>query len=102
MDDKNSSRYEGRPLLILLENYAMSAIGQLPSDREASVSVAVAKLLGGDPTEWKTTVRSSSGLPADFDERLRQLWSIQEAGTNPVDFVMAVSEATFLPMIDPA
>lgn len=102
MDEKDAARYAGRPLLILLENYALAAIGELPADREATVSAAVERLLGGQTSEWRVTVRTASGLPPDFDARLRELWRNQTAGISPIDFVMAVSEANFLPLIDPA
>ena len=102
MADHRSDRYAGRPLLILLENHALAAIGQLPPEHEASVSSAVAKLLGGDAREWKATVKTASGLPANFDDRLRELWSTQKAGLDPREFVMAVSDANFLPLVDPA
>jgi hypothetical protein len=35
--DTQNDRYAGRPLLILLENYVLSCIGQLPVDKEAGL-----------------------------------------------------------------
>jgi len=79
----------------------MAAIGQLPADHETKISAAVVKLMGGDAKDWKATVRNATGLPQDFDERIRQLWRQQKPGVRPTDFVIAISDATFLPLIDP-
>jgi hypothetical protein len=101
MDVHRAARYTGRPVLILLENYAMAVIGQLPPEHENKVAATVAARLGGEASQWQLTLKQASGLPLDFDDRILALWRMQNPGTNPADFVMAVSDSTFLPLIDP-
>ena len=69
-----AGRYEGRPLLIVLENYVLAAIGALPRERERGTSKVVQRLLGGGP-DWMATVRARLALDASLDMELRTLWS---------------------------
>ena len=41
-------------------------------------------------------------MEANMDERIRGLWQAQPDGSDPLRFARAVSDANFLPMIDPA
>ena len=40
-------RYRGRPLLILLENYVLDSIGELPPEKQQGVAHIVAQVFGG-------------------------------------------------------
>lgn len=95
-------RYRGKPLLILLENYALALIGAMPGDHEAQVAAKVCELLGGEPSDWKSTVRQAAGLPEDFDARIALARQSQQPGVSPRDFVIAISDANFVDLVDPA
>lgn len=97
MDDH---RYAGRPLLRLLDCYVLALIGHLDPGMEAQVAAIVGRNLGGDH-DWKTTVRRAAGLPADMDRRIVELWARQPKGVDPMAFMIAVSDESFLPLIHP-
>jgi hypothetical protein len=40
-------RYKGRPLLIILENYVLDCIGELPPDKQALARSTVQRVFGG-------------------------------------------------------
>jgi hypothetical protein len=98
IDDR---RYEGRPLLRLLDCYVLALTGHLDPAMETMVAEMVqSKFSGG--WDWKATLRETINLPPDMDERIRALWRSQPAGTDPLRFALAVSDDNFLPMLDPA
>ena len=98
--DFSAARHKGRPLLRLLDAYALAVIGELSPADEPTVAAAV-DLAFGRTVDWKAAVRRAAGLPDDFDDRIRQLWDRQPPGTGTIAFVMAVSDANFAPFIDP-
>jgi hypothetical protein len=57
-EPSSNDRYNGRPLLILLENYVLSAIGSLPPDTELLAAAATQRVFGGSD-DW----RSNPGYP---------------------------------------
>jgi hypothetical protein len=67
-------RYAGRPLLIVLENYVLDCIGELPPDRQALARSVVLRVWGGSE-DWKATVRLQLQLELSMDEALRGMWS---------------------------
>jgi|SRR5450759_1543990 hypothetical protein len=96
----SDKRYKGRPLLRLLDAYALAVIGELSSGDESMIAAVVDRVL--EPTkDWKATVRRSAGLPEDTDAQIRELWEGQPPGVSPTAFVLAVSDANFEPLIDP-
>lgn len=96
----DGERYEGRPLLRLLDCCVLAVIGQLDPEAETRAASAVKVYLGGGP-DWTGTLRRSIKLPDDMDSKIQRLWSEQPAGTDPYAFMLAVSNGSFLPMIDP-
>ncbi len=62
-------RYEGRPLLILLENYVLSCIGCLPEEKVPALTGVVQKVYGGGD-DWKATLRSTLNLEDALDDEL--------------------------------
>lgn len=98
--DFSDPRYNGRPLLRVLDAYALAVIGELSAKDEPTIAAAARQALG-ETLDWKVAVRRAAGLPEDFDERLRKLWDQQPAGTSTIAFVLAVSDANFAPVIDP-
>ena len=98
--DFSASRYRGRPLLRLLDAYALAVIGQLSAADEPLVAADVHRTLAPEG-DWKMLVRRAAALPEDFDDRLRKLWDQQPTGTSTIAFVLAVSDANFAPFTDP-
>jgi len=97
--DFSAPRYKGKPLLRLLDGYALAVIGQLSSEGETSIAAAADRAFG--PTaDWKAAVRRAAGLPEDMDGRIRELWDRQPPGTSSIGFVLAISDENFAPIID--
>lgn len=100
-------RYAGRPLLILLENYVLGAIGRLPPDKE-ELTASITRRIFGDGPDWRATLRTTLHLEASMDESLRQMWDdhqkrAQEAGATltPEDFARSVADENFAHLIEP-
>jgi hypothetical protein len=98
-------RYEGKPLLMLLESYILDCIGQLPAEKEAGLPPIVQRLYGGGE-DWKATLRAKLGLPDSIDENARVMWarhqqSLKQPGPTlaPEDFARRVVEESFAHMI---
>ena len=69
--EKEADRYEGRPLVLILERYVLSCIGE--NDREVNMAAIVQKVWGGDQ-DWRQTVRQQLELPESVDEAIRGIW----------------------------
>lgn len=102
-----NGRYDGRPLLILLENYVMSTVGCLAPDKEQLVASITQRLFGGD-TDWRATLRKTLHLEDSLDDSLRQMWSdnqqrAQEAGTtlSAEDFARSIADQNFAHLLLP-
>ena len=102
----DTERYRGRPLLMLLENYVLAAIGELPPDRSAGVGGIVRKMWGGGD-DWMGTLRGELGLEDSMDEDLRGMWARNQAiarengvDLHPVQFAKMVADQNFAPLID--
>ena len=67
-------RYAGRPLLIVLENYVLDCIGELPLDKQALTRSVVQRVWGG-PDDWKETVRQQLQLEPGMDDELSGMWA---------------------------
>ncbi|HEX2080795.1 MAG TPA: hypothetical protein VHG08_24025 [Longimicrobium sp.] len=67
-------RYDGRPLLILLESYVLAAIGELPAEKAAGAGAIVRRMWGGDE-DWMRTLRRQLHLNDSVDDTLRRLWT---------------------------
>jgi hypothetical protein len=100
-------RYRGRPLLVVLENYVLAAIGELPADEHAGVGQAVQRVFGGG-ADWMRTVRQQLGLGESLDESLRQMWARnqdlarqQATALHPVQFAKMVADQNFAHLIGP-
>lgn len=73
-----STRYEGAPMLRLLECYALDVIGHLSPDQVALAEKIVHHTWGGD--DWRVTLRQVLAWPDTVDEEIRHNWSrYQEA-----------------------
>jgi hypothetical protein len=65
-------RYEQNPMLVLVENYVLFAIGRLEAEKAARLEEIVNRTFGG--TDWRATIRGQFELPANTDEMIRVMW----------------------------
>ena len=72
MDDAVPDRYEHNPMLAIVENFVLDAIGQLDAESAAKLSAIVCKTFGG--TDWRKVIRDQFGLPPDTEKQLRAAW----------------------------
>lgn len=94
-------RYAGRPLLILLENYVLSAIGSLAPDKDQLVASITQRMFGGD-ADWRATLRTTLHFGDSLDDSLRQMWAenqqqAQQAGItlSPEEFARIIADQNF-------
>jgi hypothetical protein len=102
-----TSRYDGRPLLILLENYVLSAIGTLAPDKDQLAASTTQRVFGGG-TDWRATLRSTLHLGDSLDESLHRMWAAnqqraQQAGVtlSPEEFARMVADQNFAHLLTP-
>jgi hypothetical protein len=72
-----SPRYQGKPLLRVLECYVLWAIGVLPDDDADALKAMTPRLsacYGGEGT-WQEIVSEALELPADLPEMIRSAWT---------------------------
>lgn len=100
-------RYDGRPLLILLENYVLSAIGNLAPDKEQLVASITQRIFGGD-ADWRGTLRTTLQLGDSLDDSLRQMWAenqqrAQQSGVTlgPEEFARIIADQNFAHLLSP-
>jgi hypothetical protein len=101
-----TSRYDDRVLLIILESYVLAAIGRLPRKEQNDMRSLVRRSFGGDG-DWMATVRSAVSLPESIDEELRTLWSRSQRAAEasksvlePLEFAKMVADENFLHLFD--
>jgi hypothetical protein len=99
-------RYKGRPLLLILDNYILDCIGELPPDKQKGVGSLVQQVWGGD-ADWKKTVRAILNLTKAMDENVRELWKTNQqiakennATLHPVQFAKMLVDENFLHLIE--
>jgi hypothetical protein len=100
-------RYRGRPLLVVLENYILAAIGELSAEKQARVTKIVQTVFG-DGTDWMKTVRRQLRLGDGLDASLREMWERNQATAaqngitfHPVQFAKMVADQNFAELIGP-
>jgi hypothetical protein len=93
-------RYEKNPMLVVLENYVLDAIGLLPPDKSAKLNDMIGRTFGG--TSWTATVREQFSLPPDTNEKLLLLWKqkteeaeAQQHDLAPEDFARQAVDEMF-------
>lgn len=77
MEDSIPDRYEKNPMLVLVENFILDALGLLAPEKEARLSEIVNRTFGGN--DWRATLRAHFALPADTQATLQQLWKTRQA-----------------------
>jgi hypothetical protein len=99
-------RYKGKPLLIILENYILDSIGELPPEKQQGMQTIVQRVYGGG-ANWKETIRLTLQLGADIENNFRQLWTrnqeiakINGIVLQPVQFARMIADTNFAHLID--
>lgn len=94
-------RYTGRPLLILVENYALATVGALPPDAEGGVRDVVTRVYGGGD-DWRETLRGALRWPDTIDQEILDNWRryreaarAQKAQANPAEFAQRFADAVW-------
>jgi hypothetical protein len=67
-------RYDGKPLLRLIEGYALAVIGELPAEAEETVRLVVQRVFESDGTDWMSTLRGELGWSPAIDDTIRENW----------------------------
>ena len=99
--EADPARYQGRPLLIVMENYVLDCIGELPPDKQDGIRKIVQTGWQGGP-DWKKTVRKELHLQDSVDDDIRRMWEnnkriAKENNTalHPVQFAKMVVDENF-------
>ncbi len=97
-------RYDGKPLLRLLDLYVLRAIGELPPDQEDGLKRIAPKLqaLFGGGGQWHEAVECVGLMDADTPQQIRGMWARNQeiARANgltltPEEFAMMVVDDNF-------
>jgi len=85
MDNQVPDRYEKQPMLAVLENFVLDALGKLEPEKAAVLQQILSKTFGG--TDWRKTVREQFGLPGDTATQLKAAWKqrVEEAEQTQVE-----------------
>lgn len=74
---RSEGRYEGQPLLRLLECYVLWAIGALPevdAKRLVEMTPKLRSIYGADG-EWQDAIAKALSLPPNMPTLIRQVWA---------------------------
>ena len=98
-------RYKGRPLLIILENYVLDCIGELPPEKQALARTTVQRVFGGGE-DWRATMREQLQLAPTMDDALRGMWTRNQElarqhhqELHPIQFAKMVADENFAHLI---
>jgi len=68
-------RYRGKPLLVLLENYVLDVIGELPPNHRENLLEVTRRLWGGETdSDWKAAMRRELGFGESVDNDIHHNW----------------------------
>jgi hypothetical protein len=103
--DAEPERYQGRPLVLVLESYVLDCIGALTPDRSEQVGDVVRQAFGGDD-DWKQTIRRQLRIADTLDESLRAMWARNQEiarenayDLHPIQFAKMVVDKNFAPQL---
>lgn len=70
-------RYDGKPLLRLLELYVLNAVGELSQSEEQALERMAPKLkeIYGGNGEWHEAIAASVHMPPDMPISIRNMWA---------------------------
>lgn len=96
---ESPERYQGKPILIVIENYALATIGQLAPEKLAGIAAIVQRVWGGGG-DWMQTVREQLAWDESMDGTIRSNWqayqhAAREQGVqgSAVEFAMMFADA---------
>lgn len=98
------NRYEGKPLLRLLECYVLAAIDQLDDEQRDTLQKMAPKLAAVCSRQgtWSDIIRDEIGFPESLPMKIREIWehnltTLRERGVavDPNEFAMAVVDQNF-------
>ena len=71
-----TGRYDGKPLLRLVDSYVLDAIGHLPPEVDAKMTEMEPKFRQafGDTGTWREMVAKQMRFPADLPGAIREVW----------------------------
>lgn len=85
----NNSRYQGKPLLRLLECYVLKSLDQLPESDSPNLASMEPKLaqVYGNHGSWDQIIAVTMDFPANMPLLIRQMWDRNQeiAKANGVD-----------------
>lgn len=100
----SNPRYDGKPLLRVLDLYVLWAIGELPPDQEDTLNRIAPKLQArfGGRGQWHEAVERAVRMAADTPQQIRGMWTrdleIARADSltlSPEEFAMMVVDSNF-------
>lgn len=91
----NKERYNGKPLLILLDNYVLDCIGHFDKSKEVTMISVVKSQFGGDE-DWKKTIRKELQLPDNLDADIKRIWLKNQEIALENNTVLQPSEFTIM------
>lgn len=100
----SNPRYDGKPLLRLLDLYVLRAIGELSADHEDGLNRMAPKLQArfGGGGQWHEAVERAVRMDADTPQQIRGMWArnLEIARANgltltPEEFAMMVVDENF-------
>lgn len=73
----DNARYDGKPLLRLLELYVLKALGELPALEEETLAKLAPKLqaIYGGKGQWHEAIEAAVRMPADMPQQIRDMWA---------------------------
>ena len=75
VDPQLRQRYDGRPLLILLENYVLACVGALSTEDTARVADLARRGFGAPPeADWMEVLRTQLDLGPGICDSIRERW----------------------------
>jgi hypothetical protein len=70
----DQDRYANKPLLRLIESYALGVIGELPEDSDAAVRLVVQRVWENNDEDWMGTLRKELHWTPAIDATIRENW----------------------------
>ncbi|HKQ11641.1 MAG TPA: hypothetical protein VJS85_10650 [Rhizomicrobium sp.] len=69
-------RYQGKPLLRLLELYILKALDELPAMEQETLTRLAPKLqaIYGGNGQWHEAIEAAVRMPADMPQSIRGMW----------------------------
>ena len=73
----SNPRYDGKPLLRLIELYVIDAVGALTSEQKRNLDAMSPKLcqLYGTTGDWRTAIAKAMAFPETMPHSIREMWS---------------------------